>query len=239
MGNNECRIYTRKRIKCLNRKGLKEKIKNKRIIYIIFLFFSILISYNIIEKSVNSIFRDICENEANSIATKITNEESTKAMKNYKYEDMFTIEKNELGKIQMISANMITIDEITSNISSYIEQAIENSENKKIKIPIGSFIGMKILSASGPIIPIKIRSGGKINTELKSEFLSKGINQTIHRIYLQIDCEVSILTPFETIKENVSNQVLFAENIIIGEIPESYYNFEGIKDGKDTMETIK
>ena len=55
----------------------------------------------------------------------ITNEETTKAMQGYTYKDMFTIERDESGEIQMINANIITIDEITSNISNYIQEALK------------------------------------------------------------------------------------------------------------------
>ena len=67
-----------------------------------------------------------------------------------------------------------------------------------------------------------------IPTDLRSEFTSAGINQTLHRIYLEIKCNVVILTPFETIEQKISNQVLLAEGVIVGEIPNSYYNLEGI-----------
>lgn len=139
----------------------------------------------------------------------------------------------------MISANILTIDEITSNISLYIQEALDNTEKETVNIPIGSFTGSKILAGTGPNIKIKISSTGKVDIELKSEFISQGINQTVHRIYLQIDCEVSVLTPFRSINENVSNQVLFAENVIIGEIPATYYNLEGIENMQDSLQVIK
>lgn len=69
---------------------------------------------------------------------------------------------------------------------------------------------------------------GNIETDLKSEFRAAGINQTLHRIYLEIRCNVIILTPFQTIEEPVINQVLLAEGVIVGEVPNSYYNLEGI-----------
>ena len=80
---------------------------------------------------------------------------------------------------------------------------------------------------------------GNINTDLRSEFISQGINQTVHRIYLQIECEVNILTPINTLQESISNQVLLAENVIVGQIPSSYYNLEGFDTVQDTLETIK
>lgn len=64
-----------------------------------------------------------------------------------------------------------------------------------------------------------------------------GINQTIHRLYLDVECEVSVLNAYGSIETKISNQVLFAENIIIGEIPDSYYNLEGLKSS-DILEVI-
>ena len=63
---------------------------------------------------------------------------------------------------------------------------------------------------------------------MKSEFIEKGVNQTLHRLYLEIQCEISILTPFNTINEKINNQFIIAENIIVGNIPSSYYNLNGI-----------
>lgn len=80
----------------------------------------------------------------------------------------------------------------------------------------------------GPNVNIKMEVIGNIETDLKSEFRAAGINQTLHRIYLEIRCNVIILTPFQTIEEPVINQVLLAEGVIVGEVPNSYYNLEGI-----------
>lgn len=102
----------------------------------------------------------------------------------------------------------------------------------------GSFTGVKLLSGRGPAIKIKISSNGNVKTDLRSEFISKGINQTLHRIYLQVDCEVSILTPFKNIDKSISNQILIAENVIVGEIPGTYYNLEGLSQD-DAMEVMQ
>ena len=102
----------------------------------------------------------------------------------------------------------------------------------------GSFTGLKLLSGQGPGIKITISSIGNIKTDLKSEFISKGINQTLHRVYLHVDCEVSILTPFNNINKKITNQILIAENVIVGVIPETYYNLEGMTQD-DVMEVMQ
>lgn len=97
-----------------------------------------------------------------------------------------------------------------------------------MKLLFGSFTGIKLLAGRGPGIKIRISTVGNVETDLKSEFEAQGINQTLHRIYLQVKCEVSILTPFKDITKDIKNQVLIMENVIIGTVPNTYYNIEGI-----------
>lgn len=59
----------------------------------------------------------------------------------------------------------------------------------------------------------------------------------MHKIYLEIECEVIVLTPFDTVQEKIVNQILLTEAVIIGTTPNTYYNFEGM-DAKNTLETI-
>ena len=80
----------------------------------------------------------------------------------------------------------------------------------------------------GPSIPMKLSTTGTVETNVRSEFESKGINQTIHRLYLDVVCKVSILTPYNTIEDSITNQVVLIENVIVGLIPSTYYNLEGM-----------
>lgn len=79
---------------------------------------------------------------------------------------------------------------------------------------------------------------GNVETDLVSQFSQSGINQTLHRIYLNVNCTVTILTPFDTIEQSITNQVLIAEAVIVGEVPSTYYNLNGVKED-DLIELVK
>ena len=114
------------------------------------------------------------------------------------------------GNIAMISANVITVNEIISDIAIKIQEELNKIENSKFKISMGSFIGSRILSGRGPQIEVKMSTIGNLDTDLRSKFTEAGINQTLHKIYLQVECQVIVLTPYNTIEENIVNQVLLA-----------------------------
>ncbi len=96
-----------------------------------------------------------------------------------------------------------------------------------------------MLAGRGPGIKIRISSIGDVETDLRSEFTAQGINQTLHRVYLRVKCNVNILTPFDNIAREITNQVLLIENVIVGNIPNTYYNLEGINGNSDVLEVIE
>lgn len=133
----------------------------------------------------------------------------------------------------MISSNVIVINEIISDIAIKIQEELNKVENSKFKISIGSFTGSRVLSGRGPQMEVKMSTIGNLDTDLRSEFSDAGINQTLHKIYLQVECQVVILTPFDTIEEKIANQVLLSEAVIVGTTPSTYYNFEGVPNGNE------
>lgn len=133
----------------------------------------------------------------------------------------------------MISSNVIVINEIISDIAIKIQEELNKIENSKFKISMGSFTGSRVLSGRGPRMEVKMSTIGNLDTDLRSEFSDAGINQTLHKIYLQVECQVIILTPFDTIEEKIANQVLLSEAVIVGTTPSTYYNFEGMPNGNE------
>ena len=241
--NNISKIYSRPR---LNLKFFKntprsskarKRIKKTMPVFTIFLI-AVITCFSV-WNFINPIFENLCEDKTKSIATLITNDETTNIMKKYNYENFFTIEKDEKENIQMINANVLKINQVTSDIALSIQKRLDENQKKSVHISLGAITGIKYLSGFGPKINIKIATTGNVETNLKSEFISQGVNQTMHRVYLEIKTNVNILTSFKTIQKTIENQVLIAENIIIGDIPSTYYNFEGTNSEQEALRLIE
>ena len=223
------KIYSRTRIRIpkifISDVRDKKKQKITKIFIIMVIAFG---TVKIVLDAILPIFDNICRDRAKAMATIISNEQATLVMKEHEYDELFTIERDNDGNINMIKSNVGPINEIISDVAVKIQNEIDNKDRGNIKIALGSFTGVRLLSGKGPQVPIRIYSIGNVETDLKSEFTAQGINQTLHRVYLQVVCEVSIVTPYDNITEKISNQVLLVENVIIGKIPNTYYNLEGI-----------
>ncbi len=237
------KIYSRTRFKLPKiKKSISFNNKNidnrRKIIKIIMILSIAIITAKFSLDAVIPIFDTLCEDRAKSIATLISNEQATEVMKQHTYDELYSIEKDNNGNITMIKSNIIPINEIISDVAIKIQEEINKRGRENIEIALGSFTGFKLLAGRGPGIKIVISSIGNVETNLKSEFSSQGINQTLHRVYLEVKCEVSILTPFKDLKQNIVNQVLLMENVIVGNIPNTYYNLEGLEN-KDALEMVE
>jgi len=234
-------IYSRSRIrlpKFFIINNNHRSFKNKKVFKVLFIFLIIFIIFGVIVKAVTPVFNKICSDKAKSVATIITNEETTNAIIDYKYSDFVIIHKDENGNILMLESNMKNINIVMSDVAYKIQTSINNTKDEYVTISLGSFTGISILSGSGVKIPIRISTVGNVKTNVRSEFVSQGINQTLHRLYLDIESQISVLTPFNTINESITNQLILAENIIVGEIPEAYYNINGVTES-DAMNLME
>ena len=139
----------------------------------------------------------------------------------------------------MINANVLKINEVTSDIAINIQKRLDEKQKNNIYISSGAITGVRFLSGFGPRFLLRISSSGNVNTDLRSEFISQGVNQTMHRVYLDIKTNVNILTSFKTIQKTIENQVLIAENVIVGNTPSTYYNFEGTNGENEALRLIE
>ena len=141
---------------------------------------------------------------------------------------MVSVIKNEEDNTNIIKTNVVLVNQIASDIALKIEERFKTISGEKIKIPIGSLTGSQYLSGVGPNIEISIIPTGNIITEIKTEFVAQGINQTVYRVFLELTANVNILTQYKTVNQQIINQVLLVETVVVGSVPETYYNIDGI-----------
>jgi len=142
------------------------------------------------------------------------------------------------GNIRMLKINTPIINKMASDIAYQVQQKLYDAENTMISFPVGIITGSKFLAGMGPKIKIKVLPAGNVETEFKSEFRAEGINQTIHRLYLEVVCRLDILTPYDKIGAEIENQVLMCESVVVGEIPGTYYEFSNAS-GKEALEIVE
>ena len=101
-----------------------------------------------------------------------------------------------------------------------------NANVSFIKLPLGSFVSGNFFSGVGPEIPVEIVLLNRVNTEYHTDFTSTGINQSRHRILINVTCDIGILSQLSNQKHTVNVEVPIAETIIVGNVPTTYFELK-------------
>jgi len=154
----------------------------------------------------------------------------------FDYMSLISLEKDDTGQITALVANMVHINTLQAEITNKIIEKIKEERISHLSIPIGNIIGGSLLSGRGPGIGIRILSVSSASSRFINTFATSGINQTRHQIILEATVTVSVLAPGTVTTVPVSTQLLIAESVVIGRVPESYMYFEGSEEWDEPLE---
>ncbi len=141
---------------------------------------------------------------------------------NIAYSDLITISLNDKKEVVSIETDTIAINKLKSNITNAIANDLKDSRGEKIRVSLGNLLDSYILDYIGIEFQVKLTDYGFIETDISTSFKSTGINQTLHRINLKIkvDVNINVGTLYQT--ETVETEILLAETVLVGNVPEFY-----------------
>lgn len=143
----------------------------------------------------------------------------------YDYDDLISLEKDNDGKITALTSNMARFNRLQIEVSENVLKKVGSVSSSELDIPVGSLTGVALLAGRGPEFHVRVLSVGMPSTEFENLFTDAGINQTKHRIVLNVEVVVSILMPGYTTSTTVDNSLAVAETVIVGSVPETYTYF--------------
>ena len=196
-----------------------------KISYIILALTVILaVSVFIFHRQVSRHMAEICEYKGRNTATEIINDavELQIGREQEQNRSYLEIERDSNGKITSIETNGVAVNELQNNIRESVNNELSAIENKELSLPLGTLSGITFFSGRGPEISLKLHQVGAVDTEIRSEFIAQGINQTKHRISILVTAEVSAILPLHSTDITISEEFLISETIIVGEIPSVY-----------------
>ncbi|GAW93519.1 sporulation protein YunB [Calderihabitans maritimus] len=187
------------------------------------LFFLALVIVFILELSLKPTIVAFAEAQANWTATEaIHNAVLEKVVTQTNYRDLIYLEKNANQQVVFMEPNLVKVARIQSEAVLAVQKALEKLANEKFSIPLGQVLGSKLLANYGPGIKLELVPVGTVQAVPIDEFEEAGINQTRHRIYLEIKSKVKVVIPFISSEVDVFSKVPIADAIIVGPVPKTY-----------------
>ena len=199
--------------------------KNKKYLPLLIFIIVIIILLNtalvFFDKRVMPSVIEISEIMAKTQTLNIINEASMNILnKEFKYNEMIKIDKDNNGKIILVQSDTGKLNYIASKISSECNKSLTDMSNNKIKVPLGWITEKSLFYNLGPDISIEVEPIGNVVVTYESKFESAGINQTRHKIYLNVNGKVRIKLPIKSEEIDVSTQIPVCDTIIVGEVPD-------------------
>lgn len=143
------------------------------------------------------------------------------------YDRIVYFEKDLNGKITALKTNMSEVNRLKTDILNLVNDEILAMDTSDIGIPLGSLLLPELLSGKGPSIPVQILSIRNSDASFDSSFTEAGINQTLQQLTMHISVDVSVLVLGKAEHFTVSSQVVVAETIIVGQVPDTFLQTGG------------
>lgn len=152
------------------------------------------------------------------------------------YDRIVYLEKDTAGNITALKTNMAEINRLKTSILTTMDDQLYDISIEDIGIPIGSLLFPDLLYGRGPKLPVRIISCSTSSAEFRNLFTAAGINQTLHQIVLDVTATISVMLPTGSLDIDIDSEVIVAETIIVGTVPDHYVNFDGAADAGSAAE---
>lgn len=189
------------------------------------------VAYLFLERSLTQVMLDTAYTRAHAIAVETMNEAVQRTLTpGVAYEELISVHTDSQGRVTMLQANTMRMNELAVSIALAAQDALSMRDESTISVPLGAAFRAPFLSSFGPRIAVRLVPVGAVNASFATEFEAAGINQTRHKIWLEMHAAVRLVLPTGARAVSIDTQILIAESIIIGEVPSSYIQVPELED---------
>ncbi len=177
----------------------------------------------------NDAIRQLAQTQIRNATSDLINDAIDKQIENgnIQYDRMVYFEKDLDGRITALKTNMSEVNRLKTAILNLINDEILSLDTENLGIPIGNLLFPELFSGRGPGIPVQIISIRNSDASFHSGFSEAGINQTLQQLIMDVSVDVTVLVLGDTESFTVSSQVVVAETIIVGQVPDTFLQTGG------------
>ena len=177
----------------------------------------------------HAVIQELAEVQVMNSTSDLINDAIAKqiASGNIEYDRIVYFEKDLDGRITALKTNIGEVNRLKTDVLNIINDEILALDTSDIGIPMGSLILPEFLSGKGPVIPVRILSIRNSEADFASHFSEAGINQTIHKLTMEVSVDVAVLVLGKTAGFTVASEVVVAETVIVGDVPDTFLQTGG------------
>lgn len=194
-----------------------------RCVICLFFVLVIVLAVTLYRRAITPTLLQIAESRVRAQATKVINDAVCSALTKCNVDDLICVERNN-GEITRIFANSIAVNLLARTTANVVQNKLDGLSVTKISVPIGTLSGIPLLTERGATFCVNVSPISAVSCNFTSYFESVGINQTLHRIYVNVNCVVDLIVPTKHVALDCSTPVLVCESLVVGDVPQTYLN---------------
>ena len=175
------------------------------------------------------VIRELAETQVKNTTSDLANDAIAKQIADgiIQYDRIVYFEKDLDGRITALKTNMSEVNRLKTDVLNIINDEILALDTSDIGIPLGSLFFPELFSGKGPAIPVHILAIRNSDAGFASDFSQAGINQTLHQLTMQVSVDVAVLVLGKTSSFTITSEVVVAETVIVGAVPDTYLQTGG------------
>lgn len=175
------------------------------------------------------VIQDLAQTSVKNATSDLANDAVAQQIENgnIQYDRMVYFEKDVNGKITALKTNIGEINHLKTDILNIINGKILELDAVDIGIPVRSLFLPEFFSGKGPNIPVHILAIRNSDATFSSAFHQAGINQTLHQLLMEVSVDAAVLVLGETSSFTITSQIVVAETVIVGEVPNTFIQTGG------------
>lgn len=206
------------------RKKLSGKTKLRIAIFAVSCFVFLFLFYYF--KVVCPIIVKLSEEKVRSVATKTISKVVGDVLveEGVNYDKIVNITYSSNNEVEFVEIDSVEVNLLIREITKKVQDEFVNLGKEGVKIALGTFSGIPFLYDLGPNFYVRLIPIGIVNTSINSDFTSAGLNQTLHRLNFVVSANIGLVLPGKTQNYTTDLEVMICESVIVGKVPQFYFN---------------
>ena len=205
---------------------MNRKKRRRRRIILIVLLLVVTGLILLVELHLSPYIRELARNQAVNAASNAITDAVGEMLRreDTDFSRVIVLEKDVQGHITALRTDMGQVERLKVEVLGILGGLIAEINTQQLGIPLGNLLLPDLLAGTGPVLPVKAVSLTMSNADFFSDFTEAGINQTLQTLKVKFTISLTILTTvgYETV--DVDSDVMVAQTVIVGTVPETYVN---------------
>jgi sporulation protein YunB len=202
----------------------KKKRLFKTAVFVLVLVFAFAAALRAVNEKADGYITELARTGLKRAITEIVNDAVLESMAEGAYGELAKTSCDEGGRVRFISVDSAAVNLFRADVTRRICERMASLEKFYVDVDLSNIFNDEVIFGGTPLsVTVDIVFAGGVETDVKSEFVSAGINQTNYRLSLLVSASVTadVISSFTV---DTYTSVNIVDMLIVGDVPTVMWN---------------